>query len=57
MIAPFLQPDARSAPVGTRFGEGMSEVRVKERIRELTVGQSSDPSSDQHPVMMDGHGE
>lgn len=34
----------------------MSEVRVKEWIRELTVGQSSDPSSDRHPVMMDGHG-
>lgn len=56
MIAPFPQPDARSVPVGKRVGEGMSEVRVKEWIRELTVGRSSDPSSDQYPVMMDGHG-
>lgn len=56
MIAPSPQPDARSAPVDKRVGEGMSEVRVKEWIREFTVGRSSDPSSDQHPVMMDGHG-
>lgn len=38
MIALFPQPDARSAPVGKRVAEGMSEVRVKEWIRDLTVG-------------------
>lgn len=56
IISPSPQPDVKSAPVDKWVEKGMSEVRVKKWIRELTVGRAPHPCSKQHPVMTDGHG-